>query len=70
MNIHNVKKLVNIITDMKIDNNSMSDMCKDCVQDKQTWNILYIQENWAITLIDLLYVNLISSILLIRYNEH
>ena len=45
LDIHDVKKLINMTTSMKIGSNSMSDMCKDCVQDKQTQNVSHTQGN-------------------------
>ena len=48
----------------------MSDMCKGCIQGKQTWNVSHTQENQATTSVDLLHADLISSISSIRYNRH
>ena len=44
LNMNDIKKLVTMSTDMKIKNNDMSDVCKECVDSKHTRAVSHMSE--------------------------
>ena len=70
LNVNDIKKLVTISTDMKIKNNNMSDVCKECVNSKYTRAVNHISETQASAAVDLVHINLMRPITSTAYNSY
>ena len=65
-----IKKLATMSTDMKIKNDNMSDVCKECVDDKHTRAVSHTSETQASAAVNLVHVDLMGPITSTAYNSH
>lgn len=70
LNIQDVKKLILMITGIQIKNDYMSDICRECVDEKHSWNMLHKLETQAKNSCKLIHVDLMSSITSTEYNSY
>ena len=70
LNMNDIKMLATMSTDIKIKNDDMSDVCKECVDSKHTRAVSHTSETWASAVVNLVHVNLIGPIIPTAYNGH
>ena len=68
--MNNIKKLVTMSTDIKIKNDDMSNVCKECVDSKHTRAIDHTSETWASAAVNLVHIDLMRPITSTAYNSH
>ena len=70
LNIQDVKKLVSMTTGIKIKNDYMPDICRECVDEKHSQNVSHESETQAKNPCELMHVDLMSPITPTEYNGH
>ena len=68
--MNDIRKLVTMSTNMKIKNDNMSDVCKECVNSKYTRTVDHTSETQASAAVDLVHVDLMRLITSTAYNDY